>query len=215
MASSPWRISSDVLIGRDGEAARLRSFPSDMDDGRPSVALISGEGGIGKTRLIADALEPWREAGATVLVGTSPDLSAAPPYSALLDALRGAPTADAEDAIDALTGAVDLPRTQLFEAVRSAVVGLARRSAVILVIEDLHWADRATLDLLRYCLATGREGSWGLVASYRDDEARDRPDVLDFLADVARGTVARLPLAPLSREQVAQQIASISGSVAA
>jgi DNA-binding CsgD family transcriptional regulator len=103
-------------------------------------------------------------------------------------------------------------RERLFSAVAELLGAVARRSPVGLVVEDVHWADGATLDCLTYLAGAGRGGAVTVVVTCRGDEAPlDRP-VADWLVHVRGGdAVEEIRLGPLSRGEVAEQIASLVG----
>jgi DNA-binding CsgD family transcriptional regulator len=204
------RVSSDRLIGRDEELNAAIAAVRSLQDGRPGVIMVSGQAGIGKTRFI-NALGDRRQAnGMRVMMGACLDLGAgAPPYSALIAAFRSVDP-PAVQVLDALTGAVDMRRSRLFELLRSTTVALAQRRPTVLVIEDVHWSDRITRDALLYLTALAREGRWALVVTFRDDEVAARPAVREFLDALNYDAVLHVKLDALSPQDVAAQIEGIS-----
>ena len=86
------RVSGDRLVGRDGELRRLLDLLDDAADGRPTHALISGDAGVGKTRLVAELAARATDRGFTVLAGRCAELGDSIPYLPLADALRAATT---------------------------------------------------------------------------------------------------------------------------
>jgi len=150
------RLVSDRLVGRDDELdstlAVLRSLP----EGRPGVVMVSGPAGIGKTRFVSAVADRLSADGSRVMTGACLDLGAgAPPYCALIAAFRSVDP-PAVQVLDALTGAVDVRRSRLFELLRSTTAALANRRPTVLVIEDVHWLDRITRDALLYLTAMVR-----------------------------------------------------------
>jgi DNA-binding CsgD family transcriptional regulator len=158
------------------------------------------------------------------------------PYLSVLDALRGL-AADPEEAellaevatttptIGRLlpgvvsTGSANAPagdgfdQLQVFDAVRALLVRRAVRSPVVLVLEDLHWADRATRDLLAFLARTLRSGRVALVASYRSDELHRRHPLRPLLAELIRlPGLERIELAPFSRAELAERLEAIAGA---
>ena len=101
----------------------------------------------------------------------------------------------------------------MLDAVRAVLVGLAERSPVLLVLEDLHWADRATRDLVAFLARTLRSGRVTLVVSYRSDELHRRHPLRPLLAELVRlPVVERLELAPFTRAELAEHLEAIAGA---
>jgi DNA-binding CsgD family transcriptional regulator len=225
------RVSSSRLIGRTSELAELEAALEAAAAGRPSMAFVAGESGVGKSRLLAELEQRAVESGALVLSGDCVDLGDSElPYVPLVAALR--PLARSGDA--ALTPEVRaavaplLPGTaaaaephdrdpgaqaRLFEGLLSLLDGLGARRPVLLVVEDLHWADRSTraaLTFLARSLGTERVLA---VASYRPDELHRRHPLRPLLAELERDPSAvRVALTPLTREELADQLADILGA---
>jgi predicted ATPase len=106
-----------------------------------------------------------------------------------------------------------LDQLQVLDAVRAVLVGLAERSPVALVLEDLHWADRATRDLVAFLARTLRAGQVTLVVSYRSDELHRRHPLRPLLAELVRlPVVERLELAPFTRAELAEHLEAIAGA---
>jgi DNA-binding CsgD family transcriptional regulator len=204
------RLVSDTLVGRDDELdstlAVLRSLPQ----GRPGVVMVSGPAGIGKTRFVRTVADRLRADGVRVMTGACLDLAAgAPPYCALIAAFRSVDP-PAVHVLDALTGAVDMRRSRLFELLRSTTAALAKRRPTVLVIEDVHWLDRITRDALLYLTAMVREGRWALVLTFRGDELAARPTAREFLDVLNREASVHVTLTALSPGEVATQISGIT-----
>jgi DNA-binding CsgD family transcriptional regulator/tetratricopeptide (TPR) repeat protein len=203
------RVASRTLAGRDVELTAALGALRAMAEGAPCVALVSGRAGIGKTRLMASLIEDVREDGMRVLSGACVYPGSAP-FAPLIAAFRGADP-PAVQVLDGLTGTIEMRRSRLFELLRTTFVGLARRGPTVLVVDDVHWSDRATRDALLYLCATAREGRWGLVVTFRDDEVAGKPVLRDFVEVLGRDAVVRLTLGPLTEAGVADQIEGISG----
>jgi DNA-binding CsgD family transcriptional regulator len=106
-----------------------------------------------------------------------------------------------------------LDQLQVFDAVRALLVGRAERSPVVLVLEDLHWADRSSRDLLAFLARTLRSGRVTLVASYRSDELHRRHPLRPLLAELVRlPGVERIELAPFSQAELAEYLEAIAGT---
>ncbi|MBW3658196.1 MAG: AAA family ATPase [Actinobacteria bacterium] len=232
LPTMPARMMSPTFVGRRLERARLESALARAADGEPSVVLVGGDAGIGKSRLLTEFLASQRDA--VVLSGGCLDLGeAALPYAPVVEAFRGLTGELGEDRVRALlTGprrelARLLPRTEvdptphagdpasqsrLFEAVLSALETLGQRSPVIVAIEDLHWADRSTLDLVVFLARNLGRGRVLVVATYRADEVHRRHSLSPVLAELSRQpSVERLDLAPFERDELVEQLEAILG----
>jgi DNA-binding CsgD family transcriptional regulator/tetratricopeptide (TPR) repeat protein len=159
-------------LERAGVLAVLRKAARDAEAGRGSVALVSGEAGIGKTSVVRAFTSGLRM---RVLTGACDDLLTPRPLGPLRDAGAGTPLADAVD-------------DRVFDAALAEL-----RTPTVLVIEDLHWADDVTLDVLGYLARRIATLPALLVLTFRDDEAP-----LRWLGTVTTAPVHRLPLHPLS-----------------
>jgi DNA-binding SARP family transcriptional activator/tetratricopeptide (TPR) repeat protein len=223
------------LVGRDASLARLRAFWARVRAGERQVALLSGEPGIGKTRLAAELARELHAEGAAVLYGRAEEESLLP-YQPFVEALRDALSraevalpAEADELVallpeleDRLPGgaqgrhgaaaagqAVGLAdragaRLRFFEAVAAAIEAAAQHRPLLLMLDDLHWADRPTLRLLVYL--TGRAGPAPalVLAAYRETDIGEAHPLREALADVRRElTVEHLPLEGLAADDVA------------
>jgi predicted ATPase len=153
------------LVGRDDELDALGDFASALRDRHPRVALICGRAGMGKTRLVTEAVLRWRAGGARVLIGGCVPIEGQP-YAPLVTAMRPALSSNAP-LLRMLAAGQAATRSDLFDALGSSVISLAERSPLVLVVEDLHWSDRATRDALAYLVTQVDVGRWGLVATHR------------------------------------------------
>src|SRR5829696_4552084 len=171
----PSPLSRPPPVGRDRELALLHERLTAARDGRGSVALISGEAGIGKTTL-ADAL--CREAadvGAHVLTGHCFDRTETPPYGPWIQIARRV------QALSDKANTLSVPRldgatsqADLFTQTRDFLLALTAERPLVLVLEDLHWADSASLDLLRFIARGIDELPLLLVATYRSEDVDRR-----------------------------------------
>jgi DNA-binding CsgD family transcriptional regulator/tetratricopeptide (TPR) repeat protein len=224
------RISSPVLVGRAAELARLAAALERAASGAPATVLVAGEAGVGKTRLLAEHGRRAEAAGATVLVGGCLDVGDGTlPYAPVVEALRSLVATADPAALDELVGAARpelsrlvpelggpapppagvTPPSRLFELLLGVLHRLAARGPVLLVVEDLHWADRSTRDLLGF-LVRNLRGGVALVLSYRSDELHRRHPLRPFLAELERGRrVERLELGRLRRLELADLLAGI------
>jgi len=181
------------IIERERELAQLRSAVREAAGGVGSVVLIAGEAGIGKSTLI-DALPTVLPPPGRLLVGNCDDLTTPRVLGPLRDlvGLVGPALAGALESVDR-AGVLDALRTELAEGNRPTV----------LVVEDVHWADEATLDVLRFLVRRVATLPAVLALTYRDEDlTREHPlhGLLGLISRTAR--VRRLPLAPLSAPAV-------------
>ena len=183
-------MRSGPFVGRERELAALREAAADRARaGTPSIVVIAGEPGIGKTRLVAEFADELRSGGAIIATGHGVDLAGgALPYgvvAGLVRQLRAAvgldrmsdilgPRAAALGSVDPTfvhAGAEHADRRSVFEAVQHLVLELAREQLVCLVLEDMHWSDATSLDLVTYLATTVDSGRLLLVATTRPDGA--------------------------------------------
>ncbi len=150
------------LLGRDAELAKLHGAWARSGGQRRHLALVSGEPGIGKTRLVAEFAADIAELGATVLYGRAEE-EALVPYQPFVEALR-----------EPLRQGLELPSTtsplRLFEAVGDTLDTVAPSRPLLLVLDDLHWAEPPTIRLLRHLAARSAAAPRMIVATYRDTE---------------------------------------------
>jgi len=176
-------------VGRTVELDRLEMAFAAAVAGNGTTVLVTGEAGIGKTRLVSALGERARQGGATVLAGRCLDLAGAGlPYLAVMEALRGS------------TEWIERPAPdRLFEEVRGFLGRLAPTTPLVLILEDLHWADASTLDLAGYLAHTIADCRMLIVATYRDDETRPGDPLPRLAASLVRARSAiHVPLGPLS-----------------
>lgn len=176
-----------ALVERDDALHRLRGALQEVARGG-RIALIAGEAGIGKTSLLRALAAADGQAGGRLWWGGCDALETPQPLAPLLDIAR--------DARPAWAPLLDGPRGALFDAVLSALRPPAPPTLVVL--EDVHWADDATLDLLKF-LGRRIEGSRALlVLSYRDDEVDARHPLRRVLGELPAAAVTRVALRRLS-----------------
>jgi DNA-binding CsgD family transcriptional regulator/tetratricopeptide (TPR) repeat protein len=225
-------MTSPVLVGRREELARLRGLLGRAAAGSPVVALVAGEAGVGKTRLVQELTGIAAEQGVRVLHGGCVDLGGeGVPLAPLVDVLRALARATPADELDMLLGPARrefarlLPELDptvragvspgvaaaaLLEHVLGLITRLAAQRPLLLVVEDLHWADRSTRDLMAFLAQTLRELGVLLLLTYRSDELHRRHPLRPLVAGWERlRTVERFELHRFSRAEVAAQLRAI------
>ena len=205
------------MFGRASEEARAGSFIDQLRGGRGGLLLLRGEAGIGKTRLAEEAAKDAAERGVEVRWGRCPEMEGAPPFWPWIQILRD--LFDAEEIPAALKiGAVGgdfLPADHtgflLYESIR---VLLERRTQehgpLLLVLEDLHWADHASLRLLRHlCGSAAPCPGFGIIATTRPEHRV--PVLSDLESDAARSaTMTVLDLKRLDRRAAQEFVLALS-----
>lgn len=215
-----------MLIGRDHPAGVLRAELSRASSSHGGLVLVTGEAGIGKTTLVTGAVEEARRSGALVLSGACWDSESAPgywPWTQAIRALRRTASpqewAAAEEAagsgLAVLLGESPVGQAAegfpLFDAVTSGLVAVSHRRPVVVVLDDLHWADEASLKLLAFAAQHTWFERLLLVGTYRDTEVEvaSHPARPLLLPMVTRATV--VSLTGLGRDEVADLMARTVG----
>ena len=200
-------MMSPVFAGRDGELAALAGAFEEAAEGTPRTVLLGGEAGVGKSRLAGEFAAGVRER-ALVLAGGCVELSTASlPYApfgaALRELVRERGTAEVAallpgQAAGELAGLLPefgaLPsgadpataRARLFELLLALLEGLAERQPVLLVVEDVHWADPATCDLLSFLVRNLRQAAVLMVVTFRSDDLHRNHPLRPLLAGLER-----------------------------
>jgi DNA-binding CsgD family transcriptional regulator/tetratricopeptide (TPR) repeat protein len=191
-----------AFVGRTRELAELGQALEAARAGSGATILVAGEAGIGKTRLASEAAARAREAGFDVLLGRSIDLVGTElPYQPFVEALRQ------------LRGdrRPEAPSTQLrvFEDTLELLGDHAAARPVLLVLEDVHWADTSTLDLLVFLAHNIAEQRLLLLATYRADEHASAERMRRFVEGVRRsGSALSVELGPLERDELTALLAA-------
>ncbi|MFG1608365.1 AAA family ATPase [Actinoplanes sp. NPDC049265] len=220
--------STDALVGREADLAQLRDALKRTRSAEPSAVLVGGEAGVGKTRLIEEFVRAAAADGAQVLTGHSLELGEEGlPYAPFAGALRELIQRDGtgvfqgrdDDFVRLLPelgppeSGGDTRRGHLFEAVAALFGRLAEAQPLVLVLEDLHWADRSTRDLIGFLMRAARLPGVLLIGTYRTDELHRGHPLRPFLAELDRVRgVQRLELDRLDREGTAQMLAQLLGA---
>jgi predicted ATPase/DNA-binding CsgD family transcriptional regulator len=222
------RPGNAPLVGRAGELALLGQYLADARAGELVAVMLAGPPGIGKTRLLEAFPHPDLRTDVTVLHGSASQSAGMPPYLPFLQALGDYVAAAAPDTLREQVGAraaalatllpeigarlgpppllhplgPEQERYRLYEAVAGFLAAIAARAPLVLLLDDLHWVDAASCDLLVHLAGRLRGAPLLIVGAYREGEAGDNPAFAWALAELNRRRLLQsLPLAPLGAEQ--------------
>ena len=230
----PRRVSSPIFVGRVAERAALTEALERAAAGRPGIVLISGEAGVGKTRLLTEATKLAETIGATTVSGVCVDVAAGTlSYSPFVDIVRdlhrarftaSLPTStrtelgrlvpDVSPRADEGPIAEEGGQGRLFAAVRDVLTVASSSKPILVTIEDLHWADASTLDLVKYLARSMQAEHWLLVMTARVDTLPRRHPFLDMVAELGRlPWMERIDLARFDEPELVQQLTGILGRV--
>jgi DNA-binding NarL/FixJ family response regulator len=219
-------------VGRDRELAALIGLSGVVRAPESGVVLLAGDAGIGKSRLLDVLTTRAAEAGWRFAVGHCVDLGGSPlpylPFSEIASRLQ----TNRPELMSRLTtrwpavrrllpaggggGDGQLPGAELgdrgvfFESLHAMLVELGREAPLLLVIEDLHWADQSTLDLLSYLFTRRFTAPVSIVASYRSDDLHRRHPLRTVVTGWSRlPGVSRLELGPLPDAEIRQLVQAL------
>jgi DNA-binding CsgD family transcriptional regulator len=238
-------VVSPVFIGRREEVAALAALLDRAKAKDPAFALIGGEAGVGKTRLLRELTVRAAEQGFCVLTGQCVELGAEGlPLAPLVDALRtlartmppgvladvlgpaapglsrllpelaraGAAGPGEPPSPGAAPAGEDMQKAQLLELVLGTLDRLSAIRPVLFAVEDLHWADRSTLDLIAFLIRSLRSTRVVLVVTYRSDELHRRHPLRPLLTSWERDrSIDRIDLRRFDRDEVTAQLNAILG----
>ncbi|SFN14619.1 regulatory protein, luxR family [Streptomyces sp. cf124] len=223
------KVLREALARAGGGAAAAAGNGGDGGGG-PQALLLGGEAGVGKTRLVEEFTGEAARGGAVVALGGCVEIGADglpyAPFSTALRALRrrlpdelaAAATGQEQELARLLPELGEAPRARhdeegtarLFELTARLLERLAADRTIVLVLEDLHWADASTRHLLAYLLRTLRTGRLVVLATYRSDDIHRRHPLRPLLAELDRlRTVRRIELPRFTRAEVGHQLAGI------
>jgi DNA-binding CsgD family transcriptional regulator/tetratricopeptide (TPR) repeat protein len=226
--------SSPIIVGRDEELARIERALDAAAGGRPVLVLVRGEAGIGKSRLVREAIARARGRGSAVLHGACLDLGGdGLPYLPVVEALRGFARETPPDHLLALIGpalpdlaallpelgAADdateprpaLDRARLFERFLGFLGRLGAPAPALAVVEDVQWIDPATRDLVTFLVRNVTTESLVALLTCRTDDLAPGHPVLAWMAELGRAPGAvRVDLGRLTRTDVARQLEAIA-----
>jgi DNA-binding CsgD family transcriptional regulator len=230
-------LVSPVFVGRDAELAALTAALDAAVAGEPTVVLLGGEAGVGKTRLVEEAAGRANDAGARVLAGSCIEMGGEGlPFGPLAHVFRSLMRDTSPEELDAFVGPArsELARVlpdldpdsapsaaplgeggtaRLLELVVGVIERIAADRPLMFVIEDLHWADRSTLDLVALLVRALHADRVLVVASFRTDELHRSHPLRPLVTGWERvRAVQRIELGRLGRAEVAQQLEAILGA---
>jgi len=240
------RVSSPLFIGRQAELDTLRRSLDAAAGGSASTVLIGGDAGIGKTRLVAEVGVLARQAGMLVLEGGCVALGdgGSLPFAPIVEALRNLPAAlsdgqnmgSIDDHLSSATtelgrlvpelgsgatntATLDRPewiQARIFEGLLALLRSLGERAPVVLILEDLHWADGSTRDVTAFLARNARTERLLVIGTYRTDELHRRHPLRPWLSEAERlPRIQRLDLARFRRDELDALMAAILDHVPA
>ena len=223
-----------ILVGREDELSTLEDALLGACRGEGSVVVLAGDAGMGKSRLCAELSERAERIGATVLEGSCSEADIALPYLPFLEAIGnylstsesalvrerlGVHARELSKVFPQLAEAAgtapneaETPdaRLRLFEAILALLGLAAEEQGLLLIVEDLHWADASTRELLDYITRRLRNRRMLVLATYRRDEMHRKHPLLPTVQGWQRSRLAQLiELEPLAPEGVARMVSSI------
>jgi AAA ATPase domain len=208
------------FVGRVQELADLASALEEATSGRGSLVLVTGEPGIGKTRLMSELARVGSERGVRVVTGRCWEEGGAPPYWPWLQVIRA--LGGALEELVVFTNSTGAPRStpravmpeggrlRLFDVVGAFLTAASSERPILVVLDDLHAGDEPSLLLLRYLGDALAEARILLVASYREADKRVR-ELSDVFAELAR-VGRRIPLRGLAPADIEAYVATVTES---
>jgi class 3 adenylate cyclase len=228
LAAPSGQFLCPVVVGRAAEIARVVAALAQAKAGVGQTVVLAGEAGVGKSAFVRRADEQASAAGFRILVGLTHQSDAGLPYAPFISAVRSGfrgldrdelgrvlqrsapdlaqlfPELGRLGRAEATTG---IERHRLAVAFQHLFRAFARESPVLLVLEDLHWADEASLELLRHLARELRDARVTILATYRSDEMHRRHPLLSALAELERERlVTQLALKRLTPDETTELI---------
>ncbi len=228
-----------VFIGRERELARLEAARRRADTSGAATVIVAGEAGIGKSRLVGAFAARARASGSRVLVGSCLELGERGiPYAPFVEALRTLvrsvdparlpgllgpgrmelsrllPELDIRPSeAESLDAGTRLAQPRLFELFLGLLERLVRDEPMVLVIEDIHWADESTRDLLAFLIRMARQTGVLFLVTVRSDEIVAGGPTLGYLAELERlEQVERIEVGAFGHAEVAAQVRATTGA---
>ena len=220
------------LVGREGILKQLSEAFEHAASGEPTVVVVSGETGVGKTRLVTEFMA---RANAVTMAGACVPVAGEPlPYAALTQALRrtggsGVVRQEAQRSPELARllpqgaagldppgpepspGSGESSRLRLFQAVLGLLGRMSAQGPVVYVVEDLHWADRSTLDLLSFLATNFTDERVLILLTYREDAPDESRTLGPWLAELGRLTAHRIQVPRLDRADAVRMVTELAG----
>ncbi len=233
MIDMPRRVASPVFVGRADELDRVIAGLRGAVNREATTFLVGGEAGVGKTRFVEESAAHARGMGFRVVAGGCIQLAEGTlPYAPIVEALRPLPDEVPPPLLDALLARDrselarlmprlataeaapatigQFPQARLFELLLGFLTRLSEEHPLFWIVEDLHWADRSTLDLLTVAARGLRGSRVVLVGTFRTDELHRRHPLLPVLAELERSAlVERIDLRCFDRAELDNQLGAI------
>jgi DNA-binding CsgD family transcriptional regulator/tetratricopeptide (TPR) repeat protein len=212
--------SGAMFAGREVELDLLLSLLADLGATGARTVLIGGEAGIGKTRLVEELRNRARAGGSLVATGVcTPTEGGGLPYGPVVGVLRDLGRQLDDATADSILGPArmrleqaEVNMTNVFEALLGTLVSLGGRSPVVVVFEDLHWADSASVALVDFLARNLGASPVLLVGTQRTDELVDDDRLSRTLTELSRHrAVSRIELSGLDRDSISAVMTSILG----
>lgn len=226
-------IISPIMVDRGREIAALEQMLQHTARGHGQIALISGEAGIGKSRLIAEAQARAEARGFLTLVGRCFQAEASFPYAPLIDLLRSPGANQSKHRTPESSAGINDPgkllaelivpmpdglrttafhpeqeKHRIFDALTTLILSQTSIQPVFMVLEDVHWSDEISREYLLYLARRAASHPFLLILSYRNDEID--PELRHFLAEIDHERLAvDIGLSPLARDSVGSMLQAI------
>jgi DNA-binding CsgD family transcriptional regulator/tetratricopeptide (TPR) repeat protein len=227
----PRRVTSPIFVGRVTELAALSEALERASVGQPGIVLITGEAGVGKSRLLAELTTLAADRGVAAVRGACVDVAAGMlGYAPFIDIVRDLHRRGLAASLPASTraelgrlapeAAAGLPEPEagqagqgrLFAAVRDLLTVASASAPMLVTIEDLHWADASTLDLVTYLARSMQTEHYLLVATARIETLSRRHPLLERIAELGRlPWLERLELSRFEHGELLEQLTGILG----
>ncbi len=230
-------LSRTPFVGRDAELSRVKGKLADARTGRGGLVMLIGEPGIGKSRMIEEFTEHARGEGSAVLFGACFEGEWVPPFAPFAEAIEEYAKSAAVETLQAdlghSAGAIsrlapslrdrlpdfaepaqlqpDEERFRLLDAVSQFLIATSERAPVVLVLDDLHWADKGTIAMMRHVARFVTKHRILILGAYRDVELDRQHPLSDALAQLRREVeYERIALKGLDESDIGAMLTSIT-----